>query len=43
MLMTTMEWFNLAGEWAEALARRPNVAKKSGALRFGILGAATIA
>jgi len=41
--MTIMDLFNVFGEWAEWLARRPVVAKKEGALRFGILGAAQIA
>jgi hypothetical protein len=42
--MTTkaMWLFNSVGEWTDWLARRPNVTKKDGALRFGILGAANI-
>jgi hypothetical protein len=42
MMMTAMELLNAMGEWGEWLARRPNVPKKDGALRFGILGAANI-
>jgi hypothetical protein len=34
---------NDIGSWVEWMARRPKVAKKDGALRFGILGAAAIA
>lgn len=41
--MTTMEFFNFLGDMSEAMAHRPKLAKKDGALRFGILGAATIA
>lgn len=42
MTRTAMEWINDIGEWMEWLANRPNVAKKDGTLRFGILGAANI-
>lgn len=40
--MPLLDWMNTIGEWAEWLARRPDVAKKDGALRIGILGAANI-
>lgn len=37
-----MEWLQTIGDWAEWWNAPPPVAKKDGALRFGILGAAMI-
>jgi hypothetical protein len=41
-MVKTMDVLYRVGEWVEWLSRHPVVPKKDGALRFGILGAASI-
>jgi hypothetical protein len=41
--MTFLDWVYYLGEVAERASGRKPVPKKDGALRFGILGAASIA
>lgn len=41
--MAGLDLINYLADFLEWLSRRPEVTKKEGALRFGILGAANIA